>query len=324
MRRADITEWPLVRGRLRLRTSFPARRQWHVCSLSRGRAPAGYCIWPWAIPKQAVHAPTGAPTTPRGPPQRLRLVGVALASGPRIERGGGPLSGGGGAQRTRIAPFHEHGRRPREVVRRRKLRAVGRWRPLRSVPGGRSLREVRGRQHGPGLWGRRFADGGGRVGLCGGPEGGGGLRRDARGTSVVWVGGRGPPGVGGKGNGGGEGPGAMGVGGEAPARVRDERKGGSGCVRRPGPHGVRVGEAPAGVRGEMRGWREGPGCVRGRGAECAQGRHKDPFVYVRWRRCQGDLAEVDPVVLDRHDRGLQGSGAPGPGRVAGHRLGIFV
>ena len=37
MQGAGIAEWPLVRGRLRLRTRFPARRQWHVCpSLSAG------------------------------------------------------------------------------------------------------------------------------------------------------------------------------------------------------------------------------------------------------------------------------------------------
>ena len=32
VRGAGITEWPLVRGRLLLRNSFPARRQWHVWS----------------------------------------------------------------------------------------------------------------------------------------------------------------------------------------------------------------------------------------------------------------------------------------------------
>ena len=29
---AGTTEGPMVRGRLRLRTRFPARREWHVCS----------------------------------------------------------------------------------------------------------------------------------------------------------------------------------------------------------------------------------------------------------------------------------------------------
>ena len=37
---AGITEWPLIRGRLLLRTSFPARRWWHVWACPCWRAPS--------------------------------------------------------------------------------------------------------------------------------------------------------------------------------------------------------------------------------------------------------------------------------------------